>query len=398
MAAAAVMMFASCSNEEVLTPENPFEGKTSEVAIAMSVKGTKATPEEVNMDGNSNIATIKNVVIVPMIGTNFQNPILFGDFADGDKQKTVTRTLSQNVNKFRVYGNATAGSDLKEQKIFTKDDLKMSISQETTINEKPYYAPHALYYYKEDANFQMATGETFDWSASTSWSTSNGSAIGANNLVKIGGVKYQVGVLAALLINGDNKTQFYNNVACGEDDKISADWENDAPITVTGITVEDQTESFDIDFKPSSNKVDVYEKASLDKIYKDATIKLSNTNRSVGNVYCVVAPSEVDKNVNLNFEFQVKDGVYFKLHDGTVVGGEDNDKFYLRVSLDKSLAEADSQSGVSSIFEAEKSTLLNATVTDWGLGSKTPIESTDVTIGVVFDVDWVNGLVFDIEI
>ena len=119
MVAAAALTLVSCSNEEEV-PVNPYEGKTSDVSIAMAVKGSKASASDVNMDGNNEIATIKNVVIVPMVGTAFQNPIMFGDFAnDNVNSKTVKRTLPQTVNRFRVYGNATENG-VDEKKVFAE--------------------------------------------------------------------------------------------------------------------------------------------------------------------------------------------------------------------------------------------------------------------------------------
>lgn len=393
MMAAAAMMFVSCSNEEDVVV-NPYEGKTSEVSIAMSVKGSKASAGDVNMDGNSEIATIKNVVIVPMVGTAFQNPIMFGDFTKNDvNSKTEKRTLPQTVNKFRVYGNATTAT-AKEQKVFADGDLTMSVGAKVVKGEMDCYAPHALYYYSENSNFKMATGTTFDWLASSSWADSNGEPIGTNNLVKLSGVQYKMGVLAALIKNGDNTTTFYNS----NGDELGNYDTAVAPITVTGITVSDQTEKFNVNFDAQGTPVNVYETATNPVIYTDAT-ELSHGDRSKGNVYCVVAPSEAGKTVTLNIEFTVKDGVYFVAQSGQKFGTVDAEQeakktFYLPVVLDKEQAT----SGSSEVFAADYATLLNATVKNWGLASEKPVESSDVTIGVEFDVTWEEGLVFDVEI
>lgn len=391
MMAAAAMMFVSCSNEEDVVV-NPYEGKTSEVSIAMSVKGSKASAGDVNMDGNSEIATIKNVVIVPMVGTAFQNPIMFGDFTDETKKNTVKRTLPQTVNKFRVYGNATTAT-AKEQKVFADGDLTMSVGGDV-INKGTMdcYAPHALYYYSEDANFGMATGASFDFDGT--FTPSAGQPIGTNNLVKLSGVQYKMGVLAALIKNGDNTTTFYNSNGDELGDYDTAV----APITVTGITVSDQTEKFNVNFDAQGTPVNVYETATNPVIYTDAT-ELSHGDRSKGNVYCVVAPSEAGKTVTLNIEFTVKDGVYFVAQSGQKFGTVDAEPeakktFYLPVVLDKEQAT----SGSGEVFAADYATLLNATVKNWGLASEAPVESSDVTIGVEFDVTWEQGLVFDLDI
>ena len=64
--------------------------------------------------------------------------------------------------------------------------------------------------------------------------------------------------------------------------------------------------------------------------------------------------------------------------------------------LNKDLAT--STGSATNIFEADKATFLNAKVMQWGLASETPVKTTDVTIGVEFDVEWGEGLSFDVEI
>lgn len=393
MVAAAALTLVSCSNEEEV-PVNPYEGKTSDVSIAMAVKGSKASASDVNMDGNNEIATIKNVVIVPMVGTAFQNPIMFGDFAnDNVNSKTVKRTLPQTVNRFRVYGNATENG-VDEKKVFADGDLKMSVGVDViSKGTMECHAPHALYYYSDDNDFGMATGETFDFGGS--FTESNGNAIGTNNLIKLSNVQYKMGVLAALLMNGDNTTKFYqaNGTELGNYNAATN------PITVTGITISDQTQKFNVNFEAQETPVNVYETAVNTAIYTNGDVKLSHGERSKGNIYCVVAPSEAGKTVTLNIEFTVKEGVYFEAQNGKKFGTVDADGsakriFYLPVVLDKS----QSTSGTGEIFAADYATLLNATVKNWGLASENPVESSDVTIGVEFDVEWEQGLVFDLDI
>lgn len=399
MAAATVMMFASCSNdEEALVPENPFEGKTSDVTLVMSVKGSKASAEDVNMDADQdNHAKIKNVVVVPMIGDAYQLPIEFGDFdptTSNNKTTTQTRTLAQSVNRFKVYGNATYGT-LSETKVFSEGDLKMTVGSEVTLgsegNKKTFYNPHALYYYVDTnpGGFYVATGSDFN---TANWGDKQTDAVGANTLVKISDVNYAVGVIAALIKNGDNTTMFYDDI------DLTTNGNNFgnraiAPLTVTGITIAKQSQSFDANFAPSSDVVNVYETAAKTDIYKDDA-SVNNSNRDIANIYSVVAPTTED-NVTLNIEFEVAANTYFKSSDGNTVY-EPGDKVYLPVVLNKNLATS---SGTASyIFEADKATFLNAKVMNWGLVSEDVVETADVTIGVEFDVDWGEGLQFDVEI
>ena len=50
------------------------------------------------------------------------------------------------------------------------------------------------------------------------------------------------------------------------------------------------------------------------------------------------------------------------------------------------------------VFEKATTTLLNANIQDWGNGTTTPPEKTDVFIGVEFDVQWKQGIVYDMDI
>lgn len=368
------MMFASCSNEEGFV--NPNEGKTSEVTVAMSVKGTKASAGEVNMDGT--VSEIKNVVVVPMVGDAYQTPIVFGNVTPADEPETRTKTLPQTVNHFRVYGNPTV-NNAKENVVFTPTTLEFTTGTDV-IGKTGAYAPHGLYYYADfDKNFQVATGS--DW-GTDAWTTVNASGIGQNTLVKLSGVKYAVGVLAAAIQNGDNTTVFSDT----EDMGTTATWTGNE-VEVSGIIVYNQTKAFNDKLVAQSEKVAVYDEVAAGKGAITDT-KVSDGSRSTGNLYCVVAPS-ADKTVTLNIEFVAKK--YFKLADNNKTLVAPGTKFYLPVVLNKPAEGGD-------IFSAATATFLNAKVMNWGLASKTPVESTDVTIGVEFETEWAAGLNFDVEI
>lgn len=141
----------------------------------------------------------------------------------------------------------------------------------------------------------------------------------------------------------------------------------------------------------ATGTVDVYETAVAGA--KVEATKVSDGSRTTGDIYSVVAPTTAGT-VTLNIEFTVAKNVWFKLASGKVVGN--GAKLYLPVVLNKDLAT--SKGSATNIFEADKATFLNAKVMNWGLASETPVETTDVTIGVEFDVDWAAGLSFDVEI
>lgn len=387
MVAAAALTLVSCSNEEEV-PVNPYEGKTSDVTVVMSIAGvgSKSSASEVNMDGG--VQDINNAVIVPMVGDAYQTPIVFETISSGTDKKV--KTLPQTVNRFRVYGNATECT-ANETKVFTKDNLKFEVGTATQINSENFYAPHGLYYYRDTQIDGYKAANNASWEA-VNWTSVNPNSdpIGSNNCVKIEGVKYAVGVLAAAVKNGDTTTTFHDSAAEADSGSNGETWTG-SEVEISGILIYDQTQSFDDSFT-ASGEVNVYEEVAEGKAAINDANTVSNDSRGTGNLYCVVAPTATTVNtVSLNIEFTAKK--FFKLADGTVVN--ENDKIYLPVVLDKLAigASADKQ-----IFEAAVATFLNATVKNWGLASKTPIESTDVTIGVEFDASWAEGLLFNLDI
>ena len=391
---AGTMGLTSCQ-EEV---ENPV-AKEGSVTIGLSTVATRATADDVNMgdadtDGNYTYATIDNVVVVPMIGNAYQNPILFGDFNPNDtKVKKQTRTMSQAVSRFKVYGNVCDGyvtpaySALSEAAVFTGLTFTAPTWESGAPADGTYSKPHELYYYY-DTNTTGFSASKNEWGTSEPTWTTGVKLLGDNKSVKITPVNYAVGVLAAAIQNGDVTTDFYTNEACSEG-KSKFD-EN--KITVSGITIAGQTKSFDADFVAQGGTVNVYETAVADA--KVEATKVTNASRTTGDIYSVVAPTTAGT-VTLNIEFTVADGVYFKLANGKIAG-KDTKKIYLPVVLNKNLAT--STGSATNIFEADKATFLNAKVMNWGLASETPVKTTDVTIGVEFDVEWGEGLSFDVEI
>ncbi len=380
---AGTMGLTSCSEEG----ENliPTDGKTTKVAISMSLaQQTRATADEVNM--GTTIQDINNVVIVPFIGDVAQNIITMPKFTASTETNKYykTATLAQAVNKFRVYGNLPG--TFADNGAFVFPDLTRT-NADAPMNA--FYKPYDLYYYTEASTtgniVQVAT--TGPWE-SASWGnmTSN---IGENTMVKIGGVKYAVGVLAAAVLDGvtgENATKNIFADGKGEENVANASW-NDMkgsnPFEVVGIVVEGQPLNMDATFTQSGD-VKVFESAvatalSTKKIEFDAQNKVANAN-----VYCVVAP-ENGQSIIVNFVFKNVSEKVLKLNNGGEVGN--GEYFYLYATL---RPDADND-----IFSAATSTLLNATVQDWGRGTTTIVETTDVAIGLVIDTAWAKGIAFD---
>lgn len=389
---AGTMGLTSCQ-EEV---ENPV-AKEGSVTIGLSTVATRATANDVNM--GSTLQQIDNVVVVPMIGNAYQNPILFGNFDPKDTKVTKqTRTMSEAVTRFKVFGNVCEGyvtpATLSETTVFTG----LTFTAPTWTEGAPaggatYSKPHELYYYYDTNGVGFSASEdVWDTTEPSNWITGV-QLLGSYKSVKITPVNYAVGVLAAAIQNGDVTTAFYKDAAC---EGVSNTFDG-SQITVSGITIAGQTQSFDADFTPSGT-VNVYETAAAGTIATDDSKKVSNSARGNGNIYCVVAPTTAEtETVTLNIEFTVASGVYFKLADGKTIVGN-GQKLYLPVVLNKELASKPAAEGATEIFQADRATFLNAKVMQWGLASETPVETTDVTIGVEFDVTWGEGLSFDVEI
>lgn len=380
------MGLTSCQ-EEV---ENPV-AKEGSVTIGLSTVATRSTADEVNM--GTTLQQIDNVV-VPMIGDAYQNPILFGNFTPTADAKVTkqTRTMSQAVTRFKVFGNVCEGyvtpATLSESSVFTGLTFTAPTWESGAPADGTYSKPHELYYYYDTNTTGFSASKTaWDTTEPTDWATGV-KLLGDNKSVKITPVNYAVGVLAAAIQNGDVTTDFFTNEDCTDG---QAKFDN-TKITVSGITIAGQTQSFNADFAPSGT-VNVYETAAVGTIATDDSKKVSNTARGNGNIYSVVAPTTAGT-VTLNIEFTVAEGVWFKLASGKAVGN--GAKLYLPVVLNKDLAT--STGSATNIFEADKATFLNAKVMQWGLASETPVETTDVTIGVEFDVKWGEGLSFDVEI
>lgn len=383
---AGTMGLTSCQ-EEV---ENPV-AKEGSVTIGLSTVATRATADGVNM--GAKLQQIDNVIVVPMIGDAYQNPILFGNFTPTADAKVTkqTRTMSQAVTRFKVFGNVCEGyvtpATLSESSVFTGLTFTAPTWESGAPADGTYSKPHELYYYYDTNTTGFSASKTaWDTTEPADWATGV-KLLGDNKSVKITPVNYAVGVLAAAIQNGDVTTDFYTNEGLSEGQSKF----DGSQITVSGITIAGQTQSFDADFAPSGT-VNVYETAAVGTIGSD---KVSNDARDKGNIYSVVAPTDAET-VTLNIEFTVAEGHYFKLANGTTA--TPGMKLYLPVVLDKKLATKPVAEGATGIFQADKATFLNAKVMQWGLASTTPVQTTDVTIGVEFDVEWGEGLTFDVEI
>lgn len=374
MAAAAVMMFASCSNEEEMV-----QGPASEndVTIALSVRGTKAASDDMNFAGTNDI---KNVAVVPYAGGVAQKPVVWetitaAEAAAPEAQKT---QLVSSVNLFKVYGNLTPEQyKLVKDGSFGLGQQAFYLANSQVAAHETYYAPHAgLYYFKNASDFQVnSTAASWD-AVGDAWTTNSGNVEGAK-FIKISGVNYAVGSLAVAVMDGGQNI-FVNT----QTDAPAASVED--AVEITGIVIKGQKD-FDLDFKTTGAGKDVYDTAAKATFGTDITGK--GDAAANGNIFVVVAPTADDEKVQVSIEFKVKENYKFTASNGTEFTAGEN--FYLGMQL----SPAD-----NSVFKADYLTKVNATVKNWGLATETPVDVTDAEIGVVFDTAWEEGNLYEVEL
>lgn len=405
---ASTVGMTSCSNEvDDLTTQ--WEGKTTNAKIAFSLSGlpgTRSSSTDVNM-GDA-VANIENVAVVPMIGNTPTNPIKFGTITGLSKGNMLTepeaRSLQSTVNRFIVYGNmpTTIYEELSEtatpnwEKIQFTPDANGQLTIGNPGVNTDVYKPHGLYYYrdtevaapgKSNKGYYTGTGSTW---GDVSWGSLTQNAIGNATNIKISDVRYAVGVLATAVFQSDaTNNVFYGTNETGETGVTFGNYQtsySNAPVSVSGIVVLDQNKTLNYDFTSAGTLVPVYD-TDAQNGGALATQKLSKENKLGANFYTVVAPTVADKGVGINIEFTVTANKMV-VGDKTYTNGE---KFYLQATL------APEEAG-KSVFAAATSTMLNATVTDWGKATENPQEPTEVNVGIEFDASWILGVVYDIEI
>ena len=377
MATAAVVALASCSNDEEVAA--PVVDQEVRLGVSVAIPGTKTATgaDDVNQVTDGSFSTISNVVVVPVVGNSLQAPITLGDMENTNSEKQLYKnaTLPSNVSAFRVYGNVpTAQTDAIAGGGFTytpagNADFKDTASQYYDAGNG-YKTPYPLFYYgnTNPGGFYVATGE--DWTTVPDWGTKT-TALGDNNLVKIDGVTYSVGVLAA-------------GIRAGEDAKADA-----SKFVLQGIVITNQPASVNQDMKRADANTVMTFAAATDATLKEQAISWNTSNTSVvtdANIYAVVMPEEAG-NISVWFQFQYTGADEYHVADGTLTT---NDYVYYRGSLN---AKDGKQ-----IFDAGYTTLVNAAVSDWSNGYTDVQEDTDATIGVVIDTQWKQGLSYDIEL
>lgn len=412
MAVAVMGVFSlnSCKEENEIVDLGKEVKATIGVTMAnrpgSSLKATAVTGDELNM--GTTMQPIQNIVIVPFVGSNAGNNIVYGTYTLGtDENKYVTVTIPQATNMFRVYGNLPGS--FSASNVFAMPDLTLNNAsfdaKDAALTD--VYPAHKLYYYAEakgtteaeTTGFKVGNGVAAgDWKGTATAAPTDGTVGDHDRVAITTPLRYAVGALAAAVLDGvegENLTkQCFFNPASGSETKSWNDLKAAGGITIEGIIIEGQSKSFDATFTPSTDEVKVYAAAATTVLSAD---KVSNADGKVSdaNIYSVVAPEDA-QSITVNFQFLNNTGYSLRMNDETPDNDDDNpviatgEYFYLATSLTK---EPD-----QNIFDAFTSTVLNATVTDWGKASETPVETTDVELGITVDMDWETGIVYDVEL
>ncbi len=411
---AGTMGLASCSNEEDVVAGGEAQGATSKVTLGVHVNGgvnKKASQDDVNLGGN--IANISNVVVVPMANGVYQMPIGFGNLTQTTQSKVMEASLLTTVNEFMVYGNiptAVAGTGQFAPFEYTVASTQADPNLEANGFTAPQCGPMALIYGANATAFATATDATAEnfWltTGGATWVADQTAITTATKGIKIDGVKYQVGVLASKVFENTkcdvDAPEF--NTPDGKDALTAGNWETEicANMKLTGVFVEGQATTINdklawtgnawlTDVAPSSATVThatFADGAWADVTGKIAAVEDGETQKVDGaDFYTVVAP-DADDNITVSFQFQNNTGRTLTLNSGAQVA--DGAYAYYSVKLNKKESK--------DVFAAFTTTILNARITDWGNGTPTPPLTTDVVIGVEFDVNWAAGLSYEFDI
>ena len=428
--------FSSCNNNDDPNPGPVDLGEEVDVAIGVQLASRpggpalKAASTADDLNFGSTLKTIDNIVIVPYVGSNAASNIVFGTFnpatIGGDNNtKCVDASIPQATNMFRVYGNVAG--DFASAKGVTIPDLDnssyaASIPDGSVLTD--VYPAHPLYYYVEavganndDTGFKVGVGAAANDVYSKATNNPTDGTVGTNNRVVITKpLRYGVGALAAAVLDGvkdgENAADsiFFMGTVDSDSVAVAADsylaWKDFAQkdsIVVTGIVIEKQAKGFNADFTPKADVVSVYAGAAdsvlvSDKLSYGAGGAISNT----GNIYSVVAPT-TETSIVVNFQFRNNTSRYFVLNSedsevsstgkyGLANVVAPGDYFYLATTLNRD------NNGNRDIFAAFTSTLLNATVNDWGKASQSPVQTVDVELGITVETDWAEGIVYDVEL
>lgn len=389
---ASTMGLTSCSNEEEVVGGAPevVATKVTMGVYASGMPGKRSTADEVNF--GTQIQPIMNVQVVPVASGIWQTAVGLGDVTTGKQTTAKEVTLTNNVNEFLVYGNFPENKTVSQNMTFETESAGVKDKKADEDVEKDYKKPYPLMYFADINTFWTTENEV---TADNFWSTSGlvwneAAMVGSAKGVKLSGVKYAMGVLAAgVRTSSDNEQNVFEGYR-------GSDWENEInkKMILEGIVISGQPTSLDAKLNRLDNSAKVYETAANPTLQTakinfatDGSGKVENAN-----IYAVVVPESAS---DILVSFRFKNGTDYVLHgaDGDI---KPNEYVYYNAKLTKKAAT--NASTAKGIFDAAYTTLLNANISSWGTGTITPPETTDVFIGIEFVTEWAQGLAYDMNI
>lgn len=390
---ASTMGLTSCSNDEEVVGGAPevVATKVTMGVYASGMPGKRSTADEVNF--GATIQPIKNVMVVPIANNIWQTAVDLGDITSNKQTEAKTVTLTSDVNEFLVYGNFPDGKSVNSSLTFGTESAEI---QDVAGTDKGYKKPYSLMYFADIEKFSTTQNEVTAgnfWTGTFTWNdeaTNVGNAKG----VKLSGVKYAMGVLAAGVSTSSSKEKDENTFDLNG--ATINDWATDinAKMSLEGVVISGQPSSLDAKFNRIGSTVSVYETATNPTLQTrkigfatDGTGKVENAN-----IYAVVAPESAN-DILVSFRFRNNTGFVLHGADGDI---QPNGYVYYNAKLTKSAAV--NTSDAKGIFDAAYTTLLNANISSWATGTITPPETTDVFIGIEFVTEWAQGLAYDMNI
>ncbi len=416
MATAAVVALASCSNDEEVAMTQ--SGETHDVTLGVSVQipGTKAATGagDVNQVTDGTFAAIDGIYVVPMVNGTRRGPIELDGIAAGTgtgSSKTTWKTerITNDVNGFRVYGNLpsdvagrlTSGS-FSYAAPATTDNAHSELVDwmESNMDGKSLVGQYPLLYFANSdvlGGYYGVKDDVNDWDDIVDWKDLTKEALGDRNRVKISPVNYGVGVLASGVSYRRATRALEAEANCfGADDNTPAEDRqtytqlSSTGMTLCGVFIQDQPTAIDIDLLGTDHD-GVLVAAATNATLQTSALSFATGGNAVvenANIYAIVTPEE-NEGIPVSFQFKNETGNYLFLNSGDVIAPDGY--VYYSTSLSKN--------GTSlKVFDADYTTLLNANIINWSNGTPYLPVATDVQIGVEIDVQWQQGISYDVEI
>lgn len=414
-------------------------GEKAEAQMAISfqrfAKDGRGLASDANIGGEGAelLNSIKDMVILPGNGTTFANPVRMGGLevliTEGNKEikpdgltekvkgseyfTTKTVSLAEKTNAIKFFGgDVWTGSALRATVTYPGEAANAPTSQ----TAKTYNQMAGLYYYGMDNKLQYSkkdygTAEVGDWTDVPTGGLNVNDEVKA---VRVDDIDYAVGVLhSTVKLGSDAKMLFvapdYDITNIHDEGAILSVPEGDEKtlgagegIQIVGYIINDQQENVNVlnGFAPeSAATATVYDAVAADV----AATNLTTTATAVNYTRLFATPADQEKVVvtlrcknNTQYGLAVKnvwDAVTSSYKVGLIAPGND---FYLVVNLVKN-GNATASNNAPSIIAQDYNTIANFTINSTfnGYSVDPEVKTIEATVGVVVDLEWKDGYVFD---